>query len=602
MHIAIVTSEFGEDAGGLSYSCFSFSKMLKALGHVITVIPSVDIDLKDSINDSIFSIIHDECIISEGGYRKDLKNHLFFRGHLKNVIRRTKDDTFDLIVSFGAGMNGAFAAELAQMLNIRLFVLLRGSEINLSASDPTLREYNFQCLKRADKVIALSIELIERSKEIYFNASIEYVIIPIAIRTTNKISTPDQNKRMFVLGCGSKNLNEKKGISNLIAMTHYLHKNTDKEFKFEFAGKVDSDLQESYNNLSKRLNVQHSITFLGELDRGQFIERMKIWDFYIQGSFCEGFSNSVADYLSLGKAFMISDSGFVAESIREVTNETVFEDYIPQNMAIQLIRLIDNPDLSTIFNKAYIAIGEYTNSIAVESKWKVVLEKQKNLRYNNLHGNKNILSVVLHDIGDEINSNINTTPESFNSFINQISGTGYRLCSVKEYFSSMERSNLIICTFDDAYYGIKEFALPRLKEHGFSATVFVCSNYIGTQNDWNCKDTKIRKHLDVVDLHLLKQENWEIGSHGLTHRSLLKLSEDDLLKELEMSKNNLEELFGEINTYAYPYGDFNDFCKSHAQEVYKTAFALSKGGTLEGIDNHQIRRYFISEILKVIVK
>lgn len=56
---------------------------------------------------------------------------------------------------------------------------------------------------------------------------------------------------------------------------------------------------------------------------------MKSWDFYIQGSYCEGFSNSVGDYLSLGKPFVLSNSGFIAESIKSDMSEIVFDNFIP---------------------------------------------------------------------------------------------------------------------------------------------------------------------------------------------------------------------------------------------------------------------------------
>lgn len=41
------------------------------------------------------------------------------------------------------------------------------------------------------------------------------------------------------------------------------------------------------------------------------------------------------------------------------------------------------------------------------------------------------------------------------------------------------RKNWIVCTFDDGYKGLIDFAMPILDEYGFTATVFVCTGLIG---------------------------------------------------------------------------------------------------------------------------
>ena len=596
MHIAIVTSEFGENAGGLSYSCSKFSKILQNLGYEITIIPSIDLDQKEVEGDNV-SILRSEVILSSGGYRKDLVTHLFFRGHLQNMWKECQNEKFDYVVSFGAGLNGLFASELSRKLNVKLIVLLRGSEVNLSVSDDRLYIHNYHCLKNSSKVIALSYELLERAKDIYYNPKIEYSVIPLSVNVSTETKFLNINKHEFLLGCGARNLNEKKGISNLIKMVFYLNKGSDKKFKIEFAGRIDPDLMENFVKLINGYDLVDSVIFTGELARDSFIEKMSRWDFYVQGSFGEGFSNSVADYLSFGKPFLISDSGFVAETIKSTTNEVVFDDFVPKNMALKVQKLIENPLANELYQAVYKSIYKSTNSRDIISSWQKVFESPSNKSINPIRMPQNILTVVFHEVSKEENSNINTHVKVFHDFVNLVYDKGFKLCSAKNYLLSNEKSNLIICTFDDAYSGILEFALPILNRYGFTATVFVCYDYIGKSNDWNLKDTKKRTHLNKSELQALQNDGWEIGSHGLTHRSLLKLSYNELHNEIIMSKKNLEEFFAEIISYSYPYGDYNDYCKILVEKTYKSAFALSKGGTLNGVDNHQIRRYFISEII-----
>jgi len=598
MKIAIITSEFGSNAGGLSFGCLSYAEMLSSFGYEITIISSNYESWYTNAYDKKFPIIGNKLVICEGGYKKELKENLFFRAHIRNVLSEIPETGFDYIISFGAGLNGLFASELSYILNVKLFVLLRGSEINLSISDNKLHAYNYQCLKLAQKVIALSAELLERSKQIYFSPNTEYYVIPNSIDSCNFISTINTDKKIFVLGCGSKNLNEKKGVANLISMLPYLNKSKIYNFKFEFAGQIDSDLLSNYLDLCNKLDVQDIVVFTGDMSRDEFAERMKSWDFYIQGSYCEGFSNSVGDYMSLGKSFVLSNSGFIAESLKSNMSEIVFDNFIPEQMATKLLSIIDNQEINSIYQNAYTEISKLTNKDIINKKWLSVFENNSPNQCSFAMQKNSILSIVLHDISSDNYSNIDTNEQSFKTFVQRIFDNGYKLCSSSFYFSCSDKSNLIICTFDDGYTGVKEYGLPILKEFGFTATVFVCCDYIGKTNYWNLKDKKNRNHMNTFDLHTLQKEGWEIGSHGLSHRSMLKLSDEDLQNELSLSKKLLELEFGEIHSYAYPYGDYNEYCKSQTALFYHIAFALTQGGTLNGIDNYQIRRYFISEILK----
>lgn len=45
--------------------------------------------------------------------------------------------------------------------------------------------------------------------------------------------------------------------------------------------------------------------------------------------------------------------------------------------------------------------------------------------------------------------------------------------------SMSERNRYIVCTFDDGYIGLLYNALPIMNKYGYTATVFVCSEYMG---------------------------------------------------------------------------------------------------------------------------
>ncbi|HRK80937.1 MAG TPA: polysaccharide deacetylase family protein [Saprospiraceae bacterium] len=599
MRIAIVTSEIGVNSGGLSYSCCTYAQLLSELGYDITIISSVYDKTKFTHNPK-YKVIYNEVMLCEGGYKKELKEHLFFRGHLKNILSNCKNQHFEFIIAFGAGLNGLFASEISRLTGTKLIVLLRGSEINLSISDTTLYQYNYNCLKQAVAIVSLSNELQEVSKAIYFNRSKIYTVIPNWTECSETIRIPNLKKGNFLLGCGAKNLNEKKGVSNLITMLYYLNQKSDAVFYFEFAGNVDKDLLLNYKRYCQEIGIEDNIVFLGDLSREDFLKKLKTWDFYVQGSFCEGFSNSIGDCLKYGIPIIISNSGFIAETICNEVNEIVFNDFVPEKMSEKIIQLLQNKEIKKTYEKAFQAVSSLSNVDVVKKQWLMLFDRIRTARNEISLSINSIHSIVLHDISDSINSHLDTSIENFESVVNLIHQKGYMLCSANDYFRSEDKSKLIICTFDDAYEGVYKYAFPVLKTFGFTATVFVCTDYFGQHNDWNFKDTVKRRHLTISELEEIKQNGWEIGSHGKSHKSFLRLSESELVDEICTSKAILEKHFGIVESFAYPYGDYNDYTMKIVSKNYSFAFSLSKGGTMNKIDNHQIRRYFISELNKIL--
>lgn len=83
-----------------------------------------------------------------------------------------------------------------------------------------------------------------------------------------------------------------------------------------------------------------------------------------------------------------------------------------------------------------------------------------------------------------------------------------------------------------------------LKEYGFKGTFYIPINYTKR----NLKDRHIKN----------LSKSFEIGSHGLNHEILPRLSLREMDDELVSSKNALEKIIGKnVNSYAYPFGKFS---------------------------------------------
>jgi peptidoglycan/xylan/chitin deacetylase (PgdA/CDA1 family) len=102
----------------------------------------------------------------------------------------------------------------------------------------------------------------------------------------------------------------------------------------------------------------------------------------------------------------------------------------------------------------------------------------------------------------------------------------------------------VVLAFDDGNQEVLELAYPRMQARGMVGVVYVVGNRIGVEG-----------FLDAEGLQTLREAGWEIGSHGMTHRSLEDLSAEDLAREVVLSKAVIETALGEpIHSFAYPFG------------------------------------------------
>lgn len=580
MNITIVTYEFDVEGGGLAHSCRQFCDMLIELGHEVCVISSY-IDSNSYIN---------------GGYDSTLNKSLAYEQKLKSDTIYI--DRNSLIIAFGGGFNGFYASLLSSQCNCKLWLMLRGSDSNISKWNPEKSYYLYRSLESACLVIGLSEEICRNARQLFPN--IKSVVIP-NICERKETSVKEIRKNNIVIGTGATHLNEKKGVLSLIEMTSILVKSRPEvSFTLELVGEIDNDILIQYKKRSEILGILDKVYFLGRKKRDEFRYIQSTWDFYVQASVCEGMGNSVADSMSNGILVILSNTGYIAEMASEFFPEIVSPSNNAQDLADTIIAILDKKNISRLYHEFYDKFFISTKKDSIVKQWTNLINRCQNSPKNILPSG--ILSVVLHDVGGDRHDNITTPVSVFEQFIEDIYNSGYRLCSMRNYLSmnETERKYSIVCTFDDGYRGVLKHALPSMKRYGFTATVYVCTDYIGKCNDWNYKDRVRRIHLSYDELEELIKEGWEIGSHGKSHRSLLRLNDEEVISELAESKDLLEKNLGIVDSYAYPYGDYSDFIMKLVRKYYTNAMLLTQGGVHINVDSHRIRRYYISEIYQII--
>jgi peptidoglycan/xylan/chitin deacetylase (PgdA/CDA1 family) len=169
-------------------------------------------------------------------------------------------------------------------------------------------------------------------------------------------------------------------------------------------------------------------------------------------------------------------------------------------------------------------------------------------------------------------------------------------------------------TFDDAYEGVFEYAVPILRGLGLPATVFVVAEAPGRWPgfwwdqpgvvDSANPDVRRRRLNDLRgDRHAILAEiggdgnarvpashrpaGWttirahvgsgiDIGAHSVTHRSLPTLTDVELTHELEESRAALHRATGAWpEFFAYPYGSCDArVCAAARSAGYRAAFGL----------------------------
>ncbi len=140
-------------------------------------------------------------------------------------------------------------------------------------------------------------------------------------------------------------------------------------------------------------------------------------------------------------------------------------------------------------------------------------------------------------------------------------------------------------TFDDGYGDFYSQALPLLKQHGFTATLFQTTGWIG-------KEGEKKRMLNWRELAEVEQAGIEIGAHTCKHPQLDQLPENLIREELYVSKSVLEDNLGlKVPGLAYPFGYSNAKVRQVARELgYDYGYAVGNALTTTAADKFALPR------------
>jgi peptidoglycan/xylan/chitin deacetylase (PgdA/CDA1 family) len=201
--------------------------------------------------------------------------------------------------------------------------------------------------------------------------------------------------------------------------------------------------------------------------------------------------------------------------------------------------------------------------------------------------------LTFHDLGDDAGDLFSIAPAKFAEYLSFLEEEGYvslRASDLRrEWPAILQRERLILLTFDDGYASQRDVGAPLLRRHGFTATFFVISSFLGPTRVHHRFDGKDRTFLGAEDLRQMEREGFEIGAHTHTHPLMGTLPEETVEEEFVLSKRLIEQELGHpLSSFAYPYGRrdaFSQMTRAALQRAgYQTAFTVEGVRVVPGSD------------------
>jgi len=200
--------------------------------------------------------------------------------------------------------------------------------------------------------------------------------------------------------------------------------------------------------------------------------------------------------------------------------------------------------------------------------------------------------LTYHRVAADAGDPFAVSPRDFALQMEAVASTGAVAAldaALQEIRAAGEIRPRIALTFDDGTRDFLTEALPVLSRLGLPATLYVIPARVGA-----------RGFLSWQEIQAVRSAGIEIGSHGLDHRSLGRISAGELPAQLSESRRILEDRLGcVVSSLAYPFGTIRDFNTTVKTEVrragYRSACTSVNGVNRGATDPMELRRTKIEQ-------
>ncbi len=170
-------------------------------------------------------------------------------------------------------------------------------------------------------------------------------------------------------------------------------------------------------------------------------------------------------------------------------------------------------------------------------------------------------------------------PDVFESHLAALAQADYQAVSLTAVLDWLQQGTPlpprpVVITFDDGYASVYEHAWPRLQAFGFTALVFLISDYCGRDNQWpgQARDLPVRPLLTWAQVEQMAAAGCTFGAHTRTHPSLPSLDPAACEAEITGAIQPILQHTGQRpETFAYPYGIWNERVAAVVQQHFAGA-------------------------------
>lgn len=184
------------------------------------------------------------------------------------------------------------------------------------------------------------------------------------------------------------------------------------------------------------------------------------------------------------------------------------------------------------------------------------------------------------------NNKMVVSPSNFAAQLDWLARHGYRvirLSQLLDFLGGREPlpARTVVITIDDGYESVHRHAFPLLKKHGFPATLFVYTDFIGTGDGLSWAQLQEMASSGVIDIqaHSKSHRNLVERTPGETDERYRQNIETELRAPRELLERRLAAAKVQVRHFAYPFGDASDVVlDTMTRQQYQIGVTVNPGG------------------------
>ena len=207
-------------------------------------------------------------------------------------------------------------------------------------------------------------------------------------------------------------------------------------------------------------------------------------------------------------------------------------------------------------------IAEFNGAEPVRPGQAIVVPlRSRNMPGVHANGYQTVPILTYHRFGSK-SSKLTVTTTAFEAQMDYLAKNGYRVISLARLARFLEGKEplprkSVVVTIDDGFRSTFEIAYPILARHGFAATVFLYSDFVGASDalTWAQMKEMIASGLIEIQPHSKTHTNLTLGLPGETDARY----RERMAREIEAPIGLIRDRLATRSlTFAYPYGDVNE--------------------------------------------